>query len=84
MVNHTQEENGEWRQSLDDCKNDYNSYLTGNISLSDAEQACEDAKQNDFTPRWVGVVKDIYMDMDKGTHASTFYGICKLKVRIYM
>lgn len=48
------------------------SYLTGNISLADATQACEDAKQNDSTPRWVGVFKDIYVNYDKGIHGFTF------------
>lgn len=48
------------------------SYLTGNISLSNLTQACKDTKQNDSTPRWVGVVKDIYKNYDKGIHDITF------------
>lgn len=61
-----------WRESLNLCKTKELSYLTGNISLSNLTQACEDANQNDTTPRWVGVVKDTYMNFDKGIHDITF------------
>lgn len=61
-----------WTESLHRCTIYTGSYLTGNISLADATQACKDAKQNDITPRWVGVVKDIYVNYDKGIHDITF------------
>lgn len=60
-----------WRESLEVCKTDQMSYLTGNISLSNAPQACTDANQGNVGPHWVGVVKDLYVNYDKGINDIT-------------
>lgn len=52
-----------WREGMDICKT-FETYLPGNITLSNATSACMGF--GNIGPRWIGVVKESRENTDKG------------------
>lgn len=69
---------GGWRDSLDTC-NMFETYLPGNIPLSNATSACTGF--DNISPRWIGVLKESRENEDKGQHITesqqTLYSTCQ-------
>lgn len=55
-------ENVKWRCGMDRCKSN-GVYLFGKMNLTDISSACRSYIN---TPRWIGVVKEIYITIDQG------------------
>ena len=59
-----------WRDAMEHCKNK-RTYLIGNANIYDytlnVKSACTSLNNND--PRWIGVVRDLYVKSDQGKPA---------------
>lgn len=55
-----------WRPSSEDCKSMQNSYLFGDINLTDPVQACTLIQGKPFGPSWIGIAKELYIGIDGG------------------
>lgn len=54
-----------WRESRNYCRNN-GTYLIGNLTLSNIAMACIESNLRQSSPRWIGVVKELYNTHDQG------------------
>lgn len=52
--------------SLAECKSQHNSYLLGDVNLTDPRQACNLIQGQPLGPSWIGIAKEIYISIDGG------------------
>lgn len=59
-------EYSDWQSSLVKCKSKHNSYLLGDVNLTDPRQACNFFQGQPYGPSWIGIAKEIYISIDGG------------------
>lgn len=59
-------EYSDWQSSLVKCKSKHNSYLLGDVNLTDPRQACNLFQGQPYGPSWIGIAKEIYISIDGG------------------
>lgn len=57
---------GNWNVAAELCKAISDSYLLGNIDLTDVDQACSIIQGQLNGPSWLGIAKETYISMDGG------------------
>lgn len=57
--------NMNWQQTLKVCKSRHESYLFGDVDLTNAESACSKIQGNVPSPYWLGIAKDVYISIDE-------------------
>lgn len=57
---------GNWNEAVILCKAVYDSYLLGNVDLTDIDQACSIIQGQLQGPSWLGIAKETYISMDGG------------------
>lgn len=59
----------DWQSSSAECKSTskQNSYLFGDVNLTDPMQACNLIRNNFSSPSWIGIAKELYISSDGGT-----------------
>lgn len=57
---------GTWNEAVILCKAVYDSYLLGNVDLTDIDQACSIIQGQLQGPSWLGIAKETYISMDGG------------------
>lgn len=57
---------GKWNEAVILCKEIYDSYLLGNVDLTDIDQACSIIQGQLQGPSWLGIAKETYISMDGG------------------
>lgn len=57
---------GNWNEAAELCKAIYDSYLLGNIDLTDVDQTCSIIQGQLNGPSWLGIAKETYISMDGG------------------
>lgn len=55
-----------WQSSSIECKSKYNSYLLGDIDLTEPRKACEIIQGKPLGPSWIGIAKEVYMSKAEG------------------
>lgn len=58
---------GNWSMSSSVCKSTQMSYLFGDVNLTDVSDACNQIQGEVTGPSWLGVAKEIYISVDRGT-----------------
>lgn len=61
----------DWQSSLAECKSKHNSYLLGDVNLTDPRQACNLIQKQSRVPSWIGIAKEFYISIDGGKFQST-------------
>lgn len=57
---------GNWSEAAELCKEVFDSYLLGNVDLTDIDQACSIIQGQLQGPSWLGIAKETYISMDGG------------------
>lgn len=57
---------GKWHPSSSDCKSKHNSYLLGDVNLTDPWYACNLIQEQPEGPSWIGIAKELYISADGG------------------
>lgn len=55
-----------WQSSSSECKSKYNSYLLGDVNLTDPKQACALIQGQPLGLSWLGIAKELYISIDGG------------------
>lgn len=55
-----------WQSSSAECKSEHNSYLFGDIDLTDPSKACKSIQGMVPSPSWIGIAKEKYISIDGG------------------
>lgn len=55
-----------WQSSSALCKSNRNSYLLGNVDLTKPTQTCNLIQEQPFGPSWLGITKELYINVDGG------------------
>lgn len=55
-----------WQSSLSECKSRHNSYLLGDVDLTDPAQACSFIEGQPLGTSWLGIAKEVYISIDGG------------------
>lgn len=53
--------NGDWKSSEEECKVKHNSYLFGDLDLTDPKHACTLIHGQSQGPSWLGIAKEIFI-----------------------
>lgn len=56
-----------WKDSTKLCKAEKDGYLSGDLPTNDADQACNLINGFASGPSWLGIVKEKYISVYKGT-----------------
>lgn len=54
----------DWQSSSVKCKSAHNSYLFGDVDLTDPEQACNLIQNQPVGPSWLGIAREIYISIN--------------------
>lgn len=57
---------GYWKEAVILCKAVSDSYLLGNVDLTDVDQACSVIQGQLNGPSWLGIAKETYISTDGG------------------
>lgn len=71
----------DWQSSLAECKSQHNSYLLGDVNLTDPQQACNLIQGQPLGPSWIGIAKEIYISIDGGKFQ---YNKCFLSITFFI
>lgn len=66
---HTENPNGtpvSWRESMNLCKTEFDSYLFGYLPLGNESVMCETIDTTLAGPTWIGIATQIYISSDQG------------------
>lgn len=55
-----------WQSSSSECKSRHNSYLLGDVDLTDPEQACALIQGQPLGPSWLGIATEEYISNERG------------------
>lgn len=55
-----------WQSSSTECKSNNNSYLLGDIDLTEPAKACALIQGKPLGPSWIGIAKEVYMSNAEG------------------
>lgn len=55
-----------WHSSSSVCKSMHNSYLLGDVDLTNPEQACNLIQGQLLGLSWIGIAKELYISIDEG------------------
>lgn len=53
-------------QSSSVCKSKHNSYLLGDVNLTNPAQACANIQGQPLCISWIGIAKEVYISIDGG------------------
>lgn len=65
-----------WQSSSSECKSRHNSYLLGDVDLTDPEQACAHIQGKHLGQSWLGIATEVYITNERGNfHIRNAYHI---------
>lgn len=70
---------GNWNEAAKQCKEISDSYLLGNVNLTDVEQTCSIIQGKLNGPSWLGIAKETYISMGGGNSKRLMNAISIIK-----
>lgn len=55
-----------WQSSSSECKSKHNSYLLGDVDLTDPAQACSFIEGQPLGQSWLGIATEVYISNERG------------------